>query len=952
MSSPSLPSPASLQPLSRPHGFVTARSILDLDTATSEKAVIPAPLPSKDSDGTIEAHNAPLTKSPPRSATAVDGNAGNEASSKIKARKMKTSVKTAKESTGDESSGVKRGRPRKTPASNVAPDDTADGATTSKPVPKRGRKKAVENGVEKPKLPPKPRKSRAVAATKAKPSPKDAILPSEQGPVEAAVAAEVEAQLAVTSVTSGESLDLDPASKRRRDWTPPTETALPPSFQRSSDASPHPESGLVDPSVNHEAVDDVPTTTSFTNLMGDFGYQQEILPPPLVSKDSNEAPTTKRKRLNHVDITAAEESQKRKKKEPEAKPKQPKKPRAPKKKPTTITALATAAYRQPGDETDHGKSISEFFKEPQPDSGSAVADESVPSIPKQSAKRQTAEDKPAPKRKRTKKVQIAAPEISVKLDAPDVALENMKNQQWLFGSSSQLAAAESPTEFRDLQQALKESEDMISSQHIDPLQAKSCARVPSAPHGTSLSIGQANRILWMSAARDFEDSTFASDEGVDNRNQESMSDATQVPEGDIVQAQVDTLVQAVPEAEFKAEITTISSSATKQAETPDSGYVDIDQFDVDGPHERTVGQVQAQQSANELPNAALPISNVGKHEVAAWRTSSNTECGSRQALTARDPNISLPKPTVNDDSKEFAIPDLKIVRPTDPPVKRSRGRPPKVLVDKELPKPLISSDQVASQSPVKSKGRPRKASVNTAPHSPSKPRGRPPKLDARPRSRSPVSAKGLSRKTMSPSALPTSSQLDRLPLVRARTPPQAVAVDNSSDYLDIDAISDAEIAIHTPSPPRRLPDSPPKATLEFDRPPPVATALVSAAPSTAKQIQAEWSNICSSLFPQIMQTIVSTPPSRDHKAPTWHEKILLYDPIVLEDLTAWLNGQGLRIEVMRSKSKGKKKASETEELTEVVREELQPWMVQKWCEEHSVCCLWKEGLRGGVRQRY
>lgn len=81
---------------------------------------------------------------------------------------------------------------------------------------------------------------------------------------------------------------------------------------------------------------------------------------------------------------------------------------------------------------------------------------------------------------------------------------------------------------------------------------------------------------------------------------------------------------------------------------------------------------------------------------------------------------------------------------------------------------------------------------------------------------------------------------------------------------------------------------------------------------------------------------------------------------MLEDFTAWLNEQGLKVEVKRLKPKAKKRgrkkkdAGPEEEAVEweVQRETLQAWMVQKWCEEKSVCCLWKEGLRGGVRTRY
>ena len=68
-------------------------------------------------------------------------------------------------------------------------------------------------------------------------------------------------------------------------------------------------------------------------------------------------------------------------------------------------------------------------------------------------------------------------------------------------------------------------------------------------------------------------------------------------------------------------------------------------------------------------------------------------------------------------------------------------------------------------------------------------------------------------------------------------------------------------------------------------------------------------------------------PYRNHQVdPTWHEKILMYDPIVLEDLTTWLNTEGF---------------SKINEDREVGALE-----VRDWCESRGVCCLWKGGWRG------
>ncbi|KAI9704892.1 MAG: 5'-flap endonuclease [Candelina mexicana] len=86
------------------------------------------------------------------------------------------------------------------------------------------------------------------------------------------------------------------------------------------------------------------------------------------------------------------------------------------------------------------------------------------------------------------------------------------------------------------------------------------------------------------------------------------------------------------------------------------------------------------------------------------------------------------------------------------------------------------------------------------------------------------------------------------------------------------------------------------------------------------------------LFDSITKAVTTMPPSTDIKKPTWHEKILMYDPIVLEDLSTWLNTQGLaRVGVDR---------------------EVGAVEVRDWCERNSVCCLWKENLRGGARSRY
>lgn len=1052
MSSPSLPSLSSLQPLSRPQGFVTARSILADLTVQDNHQIEPPGVttpPEKPKKGrpkkAVDADDAPAKPRPRKKAattTSASLDAGTEDEPRAKPAKPTTRKRQAVttnelEGAVDAPPAPKRGRPKKAVASEDSATALADTTKIAKPAVKRTRKKAVESGdildteaaatAEKPKPPPKPRKTKVSAKTKSVAN--DPIETSEVTTVDIPEVVDFGVKPVLPIEAPTDVLDLDRASNRRRDWTPPTESALPPSFQQSSDSSP-----VSEPFSTHVPVDiddsgDAPAALDFTRLMGDFGYQEENpRPPPALSRTPSDGPTTKRKRLEAVDVSAIEEPTKRKRKavepkepkppkepkqpkEPkEPKPKPPKKPKAPKKKPLTITALATAAYLPQPVITDEEqtKLISDFF--PQPPTG---AEDRLPGEAAKttgSTKDASAENKPAPKRKRAlKKVQITVPEIHIKLDSPEAARENARRQQWLFGSSSQLAAAESPTELRELQQALKESEDMMSSQQMGTSRATSCAHVPSAPHGTSLSIGQGVRVLWMSAARDFEDSTFASDQSPDNDDAGLPDEIRQVqhPPSSIKSAPETRLPEAKPEIE----VLTISSSAPKELESPDSGYVDVDQIGRNSPD--TTHIPEKLETDGSTVAAVVPA----KPDVISLDTTPETEAVPRRALGTRDPNTNITKQTIDPESKKPGIsPKKNITEPhvvcLDSPEKHSIGqlrkttdfaaitRSPIIVRRMVNDSPALSAREDARRkffdspalsareearkrfiiaSPTRDFLRPSQARSHDIDHdpvliSPSKASAKPLEAGAADNLASPASRPR--RKSVSPSGLPklsSSKPRGRPPKLEPASNPASPArprgrprkpsiAEPSSDYLDIDidAISDVEIPPHAPSPPRRLPTSPPKATLDFDRPPPppLPAIATSTAPCTAKQLLAEFPSLAPTLFPKITSTVRSTPPSRDHKAPTWHEKILLYDPIVLEDLTSWLNDQGVRLEVSVPrpvKGKGKKKAAEADDekgVMDLVQEELQPWMVQKWCEEHSICCLWKEGLRGGVRQRY
>ncbi len=84
------------------------------------------------------------------------------------------------------------------------------------------------------------------------------------------------------------------------------------------------------------------------------------------------------------------------------------------------------------------------------------------------------------------------------------------------------------------------------------------------------------------------------------------------------------------------------------------------------------------------------------------------------------------------------------------------------------------------------------------------------------------------------------------------------------------------------------------------------------------------------LFPYIAQAVIQAPRTDDPLHPSWHEKMLMYDTIILETFTSWLNdGQLLA-------------AGYSDTVTAV--------QVKRWCESKSVCCTWQKNLHGRERK--
>ena len=183
-------------------------------------------------------------------------------------------------------------------------------------------------------------------------------------------------------------------------------------------------------------------------------------------------------------------------------------------------------------------------------------------------------------------------------------------------------------------------------------------------------------------------------------------------------------------------------------------------------------------------------------------------------------------------------------------------------------------------------------------------------------------------------------QRDKTPKPKARrTKPKAKAI---SDEVVVD-IDDAvhmtasgpscktTQAARPPTPPSTLPSAEWEhqygkgKAIEFMDPESIASP--EHATSSDMQSVSAGDGINAKIRSAIMFESEETNADRDHvKDPTWYEKILQYDPIILEDLTLWLNTRGLRT------------VHEDDEVSAI--------QVRTWCETNGICCLWRGGWRG------
>ena len=646
----------------------------------------------------------------------------------------------------------------------------------------------------------------------------------------------------------------EPALRRRVDWTPPPADDA---IVITSDSD-HKE--FLSSADNASSASNV-----FQTLHDSFTYKHDnitagVQPQPQQKPQEiqSESFLRKRKRIDMVPTSAPIVDQDVQ----QSREASPSKPAAIKKKTKTITELATAPYLPPPiPEFDLSTrtardSLLEYF-----DSGAEVKaliehQSVIMSNNKGTAKPTKAKAKPRKKKAGTADAPI--------LLSPNSALKLSSNQDFVFGTSSQLVGEESPTTLRHLQLAIQAS----NRDDDDPF-SKSDSR---------------NR-LWRAGARD--------------------------NDGDLMEVEVVDLAQTPALPKPQPEGLALRSDPTPLGQLQSDDFVDIDNIPLDTPCAQKIAP------PTEPSLSSVPVQTAPETAPALPNTTATV------SSSAADPRPNYEKLTDGQLSRQIATYGFK-------PVKKRQAMI--ALLDQcwasknagptSVPtQPISTTVTVASP---KRKGKPVNAPppIAVAPADPvekptKRPRGRP--------------KKNPDTTVASTSASATASPKSRK---SAAKKPRAQAKKTTKKTREIaDSASDGEDGAATPSPSAA---SSPEPT--FSSPPPVdldlgldgsddedqSLALTSAA-TTKDARQAE-------LFRHITRAVKTEPRSRDPAAPSWHEKMLLYDPVVLEDLAAWLNAG---------------------QLTRVGFDgEADPLDVKAWCEARSVVCLWRQNSRGRARKRY
>ncbi|KAI1433918.1 hypothetical protein GGR50DRAFT_687999 [Xylaria sp. CBS 124048] len=652
------------------------------------------------------------------------------------------------------------------------------------------------------------------------------------------------------------NIEQETAIPRRGDWTPPA-AKQPIVLDSDSDAR-----------ELFSSVDRIPVSKDvFQKLYDEFG-RQEVDPAPGLPLQGASEVFRKRKLIEFVSTGQKQEKEQSVETpllEDLQRPPQPERAKAkvpaPRKKTRTITELATAPFAAPispelnlaGPDTE--ESMLKYF-----DSDGAV--KALVEHQTMMMTQRTSKGKATKQPSKTTRRKKAGTQDHPILLSPSSALKQSSNQDFVFGTSSQLIEEQSPTTLKDLQIAIRASNRRDADPFHDDL----------------------GRRLWQAGARD-ENGKLMGLSSVDSRVgfESTGNDLTITPDAQSF-VDIDDLLDSPVPVGLTACISGESLPTNPRFARPHKSN-----------HESNIAS-GAGESASATPVEPRP-----KYELFtdAQLCGQLTSYGfkpikKRSAMIAlldqcwksQNPGASagvIQTSSISTYSATRALQETSGGSTNQAaPKPKSRARTRTTEAEKNSVTQSTTSDKAIPKQPrvrrkkTEEKPDPMIGSSIPGPSAP-KPRGRPKKSK------------------------------------RARGGPRKSRV-ASTEILDS--------ANATPSPGS-------SASLVFSSPPPLDLTMTE---DGDMSLAVPLSDHQAELFRYITKAVTSAPNSKDPAKPSWYEKMLLYDPIVIEELTSWLNA-------------GK--------LTHAGYDgEVSPYDVKQWCESKSVICLWRHTTKGKERKRY
>lgn len=660
-----------------------------------------------------------------------------------------------------------------------------------------------------------------------------------------------------------EVLHLDEATRRRRDWTPPRET--PPELINTMDNG-----------TTSDETSEPSAKSGFGDILTDYNYSGSSSDSREVS--ANEGGPTKRRRIELVDPQCNPLHGRNFKEDTAVQGNTPSSVsssgRQAKRKPktqkrfTTLTARMTAQYTS-----------NDAEEEPQ-------ADDTMQYITKPNS------------RGKKSKSNVKDPELIVL--SPDSAFKALDQQDVVFGTCSQLERDDSPETFRETQRAIRASETLAFGERGTGSTSDLAQTARSESTSSSMSRFTGGRNLWSVAGRD---------------TAGSLVQAGSVEKVDLTDASHVSKPNDAPKRRPSLDVS-------------DDEWLDLDYGKPGDSRDKALSSTKAlEQPAEPNPLTTTVLAQpVPDTQSAATKSHHTTE-------------VSQPAPMPQYNG--FTDAELS-TQVASYGFKSVKGRKKMVdLLQKCWESKHGKADRPAGvfpQPPSTAQAGNTTAASATKPRSP-KPK---PKAKTKPKMTASAATRTEPATRTQTVAITTPKKNQQRSSTVGRPPP--------SSYIDVEEIQDSEeeVVLSPSQVQKRYTEifsntttsaqAPSLEILTKDRPQtPTKRKTTTAKTSHGTKSTSSTAATKADKLPvaergsqldisiQITKAVRAQPQlstSNSRSQPTWHEKILMYDPIVLEDFTSWLNVEGLGL------------IGEDREVGTVT--------VREWCEAKGICCCWKK----------